>query len=149
MSDTLIRTVAVRLDVNGHAPLLFETAAAFNAAATWIARVCWDEGITNTNTVHHRVHGETRPRFGFGAQPAVRARAKAMEALKATRKKDSARCPTFGEQGSIPLRCTHLPPAAHRPRVAQHAAWARGLPVAAGKSAASHAARRRMGHRRR
>jgi putative transposase len=101
MSDTLVRTVPVKLDVDGHAPLLSETAAAFNAAATWIACVCWDEGITNTNTAHHRVYGETRQRFGLGAQLAVCARAKAMEALKATRKKGSDRCPTFGEQGSI------------------------------------------------
>jgi hypothetical protein len=88
MGDTLMGTVPVKLDVAGHAPLLSETAAAFNAAATWIARVCWDEGITNTNPAHHRVYGETRRRFGLGAQLAVCARAKAMEALKATRARD-------------------------------------------------------------
>jgi hypothetical protein len=89
------------LDVNGHAPVLSETAVAFNAAATWIARVCWDEGITNSNTAHHRVYGETRGRFGLGAQLAVCARAKAMEALKAVRKKGGDTCPRFGPQGSV------------------------------------------------
>jgi hypothetical protein len=76
-------------------------AAAFNTAATWIARVCWDEGITNSNTAHHRVYGETRRRFGLGAQLAVCARAKAMEALKAVRKKGGDTCPTFGPRGSV------------------------------------------------
>jgi putative transposase len=101
MSDALTRTVCVKLDVKGHGPLLSETAAAFNAAATWIARVCWDEGITNSTTAHHRVYGETRRRCGLGAQLAVCARAKAMEALKAVRRKGGETCPTFGPQGSV------------------------------------------------
>src|SRR2546430_1981300 len=103
MSDILIRTVPVKLDVDGHASLLSETAAAFNEAATWIAHLCWDEGITNNNTAHHRVYGETRRHFGLGAQLAVCARAKAMEALKATRARDEdeQRCPTFGPRGSV------------------------------------------------
>ena len=101
MSNALTRTVCVKLDVRGHAAVLSETAAAFNAAATWIARVCWDEGITNSNTAHHRVYGETRRRFGLGAQLAVCARAKAMEALKAVRKTGYQTCPTFGPRGSV------------------------------------------------
>jgi putative transposase len=63
--------------------------------------VCWDEGITNSNTAHHRVYGETRRRFGLGAQLAVCARAKAMEALKAVRKRGGDTCPTFGPRGSV------------------------------------------------
>ena len=101
MSDALTRTVCVKLDVRDHAAVLSETAAAFNAAAAWIARVCWDEGIANSNTAHHRVYGETRRRFGLGAQLAVCARAKAMEALKAVRKKGGETCPTFGPRGSV------------------------------------------------
>lgn len=101
MSDTLIRTVPVKLDVDGHAAILSETARAFNAAATWIAKVCWVEEITNGNTAHHRVYGETRRRFGLGAQLAVCARAKAMEAIKATRKKGDETCPTFGPTGAM------------------------------------------------
>lgn len=101
MSDTLIRTVVVKLDVDGHGAILSETARAFNAAATWIAGVCWAEGITNTNTAHHRVYGETRRRFGLGAQLAVCARAKAMEAIKATRKKGRETCPAFGPTGAM------------------------------------------------
>ena len=60
MGDTLIRTVPVKLDSDGHTALLSATARAFNAAASWVAEVCWAEGITNTNTAHHRVYGETR-----------------------------------------------------------------------------------------
>jgi IS605 OrfB family transposase len=101
MRDALTRTVCVKLNIREHGPVLSATAAAFNAAATWIARVCWDEGITNSNTAHHRVYGETRRRFGLGAQLAVCARAKAMEALKAVRKKGGDTCPTFGPRGSV------------------------------------------------
>src|SRR5919202_880035 len=101
MSDVLARTVCVKLDVRDHATVLSETAVAFNAAATWIARVCWDEGITNSNTAHHRVYGETRRRFGLGAQLAIYARAKAMEVLGAMRKKDGDTCPTFGPTNSV------------------------------------------------
>src|SRR5215469_11786168 len=103
MSDTLIRTVAVKLDIDGHAAILSETARTFNAAATWIAGVCWAEGITNTNTAHHRVYGQTRVRFGLGAQLAVCARAKAVEAIKAVKVKhrEDGRCPQFGPRGSV------------------------------------------------
>ena len=81
MSDTLTRTVCCKLDVAGHDAVLTATQRAFNAAATWIARVCWDEGITNTNTAHHRVYGQTRLAYVLGAQLAVCARAKAVEAI--------------------------------------------------------------------
>jgi putative transposase len=58
--------------------------------------------ITNTNTAHHRVYGETRLTFGLGAQLAVCARAKAVEALKAVKAKhrEQATCPQFGQRGS-------------------------------------------------
>jgi hypothetical protein len=66
MNET--RTICCKLDVDGHADALAATQRAFNAAASWIVRVCWEEGITNTTTAHHRVYGETRGRFGLGAQ---------------------------------------------------------------------------------
>ena len=55
MNKTLTRTICCKLDVNGHEAILAATQRAFNEAASWIARVCWEEGITNTNTAHHRV----------------------------------------------------------------------------------------------
>ena len=57
MNETLTRTICIKLDVNGHDAVLQETQKRFNAAASWIATVCWDERITNTNTAHHRVYG--------------------------------------------------------------------------------------------
>jgi IS605 OrfB family transposase len=80
---------------------LATTQRAFNAAATWVARVCWDEGITNTNTAHHRVYGQTRADYRLGEQLAVCARAKAVEAIKGEKAKQRDTCPTFGTRGSI------------------------------------------------
>src|SRR4051812_49776776 len=87
MNKMLIRTISIKLDVGSHEAILQATQARFNEAASWIASVCWEEGITNTNTAHHRVYGETRSRFGLGAQLAVCARAKAVEAIKAIKSK--------------------------------------------------------------
>jgi hypothetical protein len=85
MNQTLTRTICIKLDVDGHDAALAATQRAFNAAATWIAQKCWDEGITNTNTAHHRVYGETRLTFGLGAQLAVCARAKPLKPLRRSR----------------------------------------------------------------
>src|SRR5437763_14747752 len=109
MNELLTRTICIKLDVAGHEVALAETQRRFNEAASWIATVCWDEHITNTNTAHHRVYGETRSRFGLGAQLAVCARAKAVEAVKVTRTQEKQRkpdqkpvtCPQFGARGSI------------------------------------------------
>ena len=109
MNESIIRTISIKLDVDGHEAVLQETQQRFNAAATWIARVCWEEHITNTNTAHHRVYGQTRTRFGLGAQFAVCARAKAVENVKAARTQEKQRspdqkqvtCPQFGARGSV------------------------------------------------
>ena len=109
MNETLTRTICIKLDVNGHDAVLQETQQRFNAAASWIATVCWDERITNTNTAHHRVYGETRSRFALGSQLACCARAKAVEAVKAARTQEKERkphqkpitCPQFGPRGSV------------------------------------------------
>jgi putative transposase len=101
MNKTVIRTISIKLASGEHEATLHATQKAFNAAASWIATVCWQEHITNTNTAHHRVYGETRRRFGLGAQLAVCARAKALEALKATKTQQSETCPQFGERGSL------------------------------------------------
>jgi len=101
MSKTLTRTICCKLDVDSHDTALAATQCAFNEAATWIARVCWDEDISNTNTAHHRVYGETRLAYGLGAQLAVCARAKAVEAIKAVRAKRRETCPQFGPRGSV------------------------------------------------
>src|SRR5215831_6399094 len=101
MSTTLSRTSCIKLDIDGPEAALAATQHAFNKAATWIAKVCWDEGINNTNTAHHRVYGETRLNFGLGAQLAVCARAKAVEAIKAVKTTHRETCPRFGPRGSV------------------------------------------------
>jgi hypothetical protein len=55
MNNTPTRAICCKLAGTGHEAALAVTQRAFNEAATWIARVCWDEDITNTNTAHHRV----------------------------------------------------------------------------------------------
>ncbi len=92
MDETLTRTICIKLDVNGHDAVLQQTQQRFNEAASWIATICWDERITNTNTAHHRVYGETRSRFGLGLQLACCARAKAVEAVKAAPTSCATRC---------------------------------------------------------
>src|SRR5437763_1571470 len=82
MNKMLIRTISIKLDVDGHEAALQETQERFNAAASWIASVCWDENITNTNTAHHRVYGETRSRFEIGDQLEVSRGVKAGEGRK-------------------------------------------------------------------
>jgi IS605 OrfB family transposase len=101
MNKTLTRTVCCKLDIEGYNVVLAATQRAFNAAATWIAQVCWGEGITNPSTAHHRVYGETREQFGLGAQLAVCARTKAVEAIKAVKAKKHETCPTFGPRSSV------------------------------------------------
>jgi putative transposase len=101
MKEMLTRTICIKLDVDGHAAVLAATQCAFNEAATWVSLTCWREGITNTNTAHHRVYGETRARFGLGAQLAVCARAKAMEAIKSVKAAGKNTCPIFGVRSSI------------------------------------------------
>ena len=101
MNKTLIRTINIKLDIGEHEAALQETQKCFNEAASWIASVCWEEGITNTNTAHHRVYGETRTRFGLGAQLAVCARAKAVETIKVVKTQQKETCPQFGPRGSV------------------------------------------------
>src|SRR5215469_11727564 len=103
MNGTLIRTISIKLDIDGHEAALQETQKNFNEAASWISAVCWEEHITNTNTAHHRVYGETRSRFGLGAQLAICARAKAVEAFKAVKAKhrEQPTCSQFGPRGSV------------------------------------------------
>lgn len=101
MNKSIIRTVSVKLDVGDHDAVLQETQRRFNEAATWIASVAWDERITNNTTAHHRVYRDTRARYALGAQLAVCARAKAMEAIASVKARHRDTCPQFGPRGSI------------------------------------------------
>jgi hypothetical protein len=74
---------------------------AFNAAVHWIARVCWDAGLTTTHRAHPRVYGEARLAVSLGAHLAVCARAQAVEAIKAVKATKRETCPRFRPPGSI------------------------------------------------
>ena len=98
----LTRTICCKLAVGDQdTPILGAPACAFNAASTWVAQMCWDEGLTNPNIAHHRVYGETRERFGLGAQLAICARMKAVEAIKAVKARRRDICPKFGLRSSV------------------------------------------------
>jgi IS605 OrfB family transposase len=100
----LTRTICCKLAVDVQdITTLAATQHAFNGAATWVAQVSWDEHLTNTNTntAHHRVYVQTRAQFGLGAQLAICARMKAVEAIKAIRAKRQDTCPRFGPRGSV------------------------------------------------
>src|SRR5712691_2229217 len=101
MNTPLTRTIWCKRAVDGHDAVLAATQRAFNAAAAWIARVCWDEGIAHTTTAHHRVYGETRLAYGLGAPLAVCARMKAREAIKAVKAKRRETCPRFGPRARM------------------------------------------------
>jgi hypothetical protein len=62
------RTIGCTLDGDGHDAQLAVTQHAFHEAATWIARVGRDAGITHQTSVDRRVSGQTRRAFGLGAQ---------------------------------------------------------------------------------
>src|SRR6266540_1042405 len=81
-----IRTVCCKLAVDALADAaLRQTQTAFNAAASYCARVAWEQGITNKNKLHYLVYGESRVTYGLGAQLACCARDKAAEAVRAVR----------------------------------------------------------------
>jgi IS605 OrfB family transposase len=105
MAMQLTRSICCKLAVDDpDAPTFAATQRTCNAAASWVARVCWDEGLTNTHAAHHRVYGQTREQFGLGAQLAICARMKAVEALKAVkakRREDQQTCLQFGPRGSV------------------------------------------------
>ena len=77
------------------------TPRACSEAATWIARGCWGEGLTNQTTAHHRAEGATRAVFAWGAQLAVCARMQAVEALTAVNAPPREIGPQFGPRGSV------------------------------------------------
>ena len=111
MSPTHTRTIYCKLAVEDQdISILAATQRAFNAAAAWVAQMCWDEAITNPTTAHHRVYGETRERFGLGAQLATCARMKAVKAVKAEKRETR---PQFGTRGSVRYDARSYTPKGH------------------------------------
>ena len=101
MSKTLTRTICIKLDIDGHDAALAATQRAFNAGGDLDCAGVLGRGH------HQHQHGPPSRlwrdplTFGLGAQLAVCARAKAVEAIKAVKAKQRETCPHFGPRGSI------------------------------------------------
>lgn len=76
---------------------LLDTMKAFNAAASYAAKVAFDDQVFNQQSIHKRCYYELRERFGLSAQMAVRAIGKAVEVFK----RDRTVCPVFKETGAM------------------------------------------------
>jgi putative transposase len=63
-------------------PILVDTMARFNAAASFAAQVGFQAGVFSQPSIHARCYRELRQRFGLSARLAVRAIAKAVEAFQ-------------------------------------------------------------------
>lgn len=79
------------------ARLLLDTMRAFNAAATYAAKVGFDAGVISQPSIHTRCYAELRARFGLSSQMAVRAIGKAVACFHI----DRTRCPKFKPYGAM------------------------------------------------
>jgi len=76
---------------------LLNTMKAFNEAASYAAKVAFEDKVFNQQSIHKRCYYELRERFGLSAQMAVRAIGKAVEVFK----RDRSICPVFKETGAM------------------------------------------------
>jgi IS605 OrfB family transposase len=76
---------------------LRETLRAFNAAASYAARVGFDAHVFSQQAIHVRCYRELRDRFGLSSQMAVRAIGKTVETFK----RDKKVCPVFRPDGAM------------------------------------------------
>lgn len=79
------------------AEALLATMTAFNAAASFAAKVGFDAGVFSVPSIHKLCYYELRDRFGLSAQMAVRAIGKAAEVFK----RDKTVCPEFRPTGAM------------------------------------------------
>lgn len=76
---------------------LLDTMRAFNAGASYAAKVAFEDQVFNQKSIHARCYYELRERFNLSAQMAVRAIGKAVEVFK----RDRTVCPVFKETGAM------------------------------------------------
>jgi len=76
---------------------LRETMAAFNAGASYAARMGFEAGVFAQPSIHARCYRALRDRFGLSSQMAVRAIGKAVECFK----RDKTVCPCFRPDGAM------------------------------------------------
>ena len=93
-------TVQVKLlPTPEQASSLLDTMQQMNAAATEAARIGFEHHVYGQVSIHRLCYVELRERFGLGAQHAVRAISKAVEAFA----RDKTVCPVFRPDGAVPL----------------------------------------------
>jgi IS605 OrfB family transposase len=78
---------------------LRDTMRAMNEAANHAARVGWEYTVYGQVSIHRLCYTTLREQFGLGAQQAVRAISKAVEAYA----RNKAVCPIFKPEGAVPL----------------------------------------------
>lgn len=94
----MILTLQLRLLPTDQQRLQLQTTMhAFNAAATYAARVGFEAGLRSQPTIHRLVYYELREKFGLSSQMAVRAIGKAVECFA----RDKTVCPVFRPDGAI------------------------------------------------
>jgi putative transposase len=76
---------------------LLATMQAFNAAASYAAKVGFRDHVFSQQAIHIRCYRELRDRFGLSAQMAVRAIGKAVETFK----RNKHVCPVFRPEGAM------------------------------------------------
>jgi predicted transposase len=93
-------TVQIKLmPTPGQATSLRDTMRAMNEAATYAAAVGFERKVYGQVSIHHLCYRELREKFGLGAQHAVRAISKAVDAFA----RDKTICPVFRPDGAVPL----------------------------------------------
>ncbi len=73
------------------------TMRAFNAAASYAARVGFEAGVVSQPMIHKRCYYDLRSKFGLSSQMAVRAIGKAVECFA----RDKTVCPVFRPDGAM------------------------------------------------
>jgi IS605 OrfB family transposase len=79
------------------ASALLATMERFNEAASFAARVGFEDGVYSQPSIHARCYQTLRDRFGLSSQMAVRAIGKAVEAFA----RDKTGCPSFRPHGAM------------------------------------------------
>lgn len=98
---TCTRTVTCKVEVDPTTDvLLHQTMAAFNAAASFCARVAWEQNIYDSIVLHKKTYKQTRNRFRLSAQLTAAARNKALAAVRGARKRKGS-LPVFKPAGGL------------------------------------------------
>lgn len=94
----MILTLQLRLlPTVAQAGQLRRTMRAFNAAATYAAKVGFEAGVRSQPTIHRLTYYDLRAKFGLSSQMAVRAIGKAVECFA----RDRTVCPVFRPDGAM------------------------------------------------